>query len=742
MPNRRHFLQLAASTLTTVGLSHLHLQQHSRRYGQALAQPTRHKRALLIGVNDYSTQRLRSLKGCITDTQLQKELLIHRFGFTEHDILILNDADATRQNIFEAFDDHLGICEPGDVAIVHFSGHGRRVQDDGGTLVSRNSEERDPENSTIVPYQDTDSDDIPDIMGKTLFLLISKLRTENVTLVLDSCYAEGGIRGNRRVRSATRTGSSLRQASQAELEFQEQLREELGISAEDLQDRRDISIAKGIALPAARRNQEAVDATFGTDDNRFYAGAFTYFLTQYLWHEVEPVRQVIDNVSRHLTSERFTQHPSVCIAPLDCAAPPSGESPSTYFVDALDIDTIPAAEAVLQSVNGSRGTMWLGGSDPRSLDTYGVGSRFVAIASDGTPIQEDIEVRSRQGLYAEVDLPADLPEGTFLQEASRVIPSDYKLRVGIDPSLMPEWDIIQSVLGEIQRLEWLPYSSSSELYGTEVHYILTRMTADYQTWFASRSTDDQTDTISLPDPLPREQSLMIVTPGLEEIIPDSWGDANETIQQGRDRLFSKLNALAAARLIKLLINAQSSYLDVIAEIQVTGGTRRYGQFFTVRGSQHSEIESPNDILNIPVGHSIQFEIIHQEPEPLSVLVIILEETGRVFPVFPSQFFEGREENVLIAPNTPILIPSSFSPEPLTIQSSGLAEVLILASNTQMLYAMQAFLADRVRSTDIINALLTDLHGASLGTRGSERPDISIETTKIAAILIPFRAVAD
>lgn len=39
------------------------------------------------------------LSGCINDVTLQRELLIHRFGFNAKDILTVTNKQATRQNI-------------------------------------------------------------------------------------------------------------------------------------------------------------------------------------------------------------------------------------------------------------------------------------------------------------------------------------------------------------------------------------------------------------------------------------------------------------------------------------------------------------------------------------------------------------------------------------------------------------------------------------------------------------------
>ncbi|MFB2976301.1 hypothetical protein [Microseira sp. BLCC-F43] len=62
---RRQFVQFAASTLTTLGLSQLDIQQRSWRYAKVLAQSTPRKLALLVGINNYPDD---PLKGCITDT--------------------------------------------------------------------------------------------------------------------------------------------------------------------------------------------------------------------------------------------------------------------------------------------------------------------------------------------------------------------------------------------------------------------------------------------------------------------------------------------------------------------------------------------------------------------------------------------------------------------------------------------------------------------------------------------------
>ena len=107
MFKRRHFLQGAGAALATIGLSQLQLTRQADRYAQVLAQPTRRKLALLVGINQYQGRGLEPLEGPENDVDLQYQLLVHRFGFHPDDILTLTNAEATRSGILEAYQHHL-----------------------------------------------------------------------------------------------------------------------------------------------------------------------------------------------------------------------------------------------------------------------------------------------------------------------------------------------------------------------------------------------------------------------------------------------------------------------------------------------------------------------------------------------------------------------------------------------------------------------------------------------------------
>ena len=145
---RRHFLQAAGSALAAIGLSQGDFLQQGNRYGNVLAQgkPGR-KLALLVGINQYPGD-IPSLRGCLTDVELQRELLVHRYGFNPADILVVADdrpLKPTRQNILTAFETHLiQQAKPDDVVVFHYSGHGSLIRDPNLTTPLVNFGDRTP----------------------------------------------------------------------------------------------------------------------------------------------------------------------------------------------------------------------------------------------------------------------------------------------------------------------------------------------------------------------------------------------------------------------------------------------------------------------------------------------------------------------------------------------------------------------------------------------------------------------
>ncbi|MDY7024023.1 MAG: caspase family protein, partial [Cyanobacteriota bacterium] len=347
--SRRHFIQFAGSTLATLGLNSLDLLPKVDRYGQVLAQNTPRKLALLVGINQYQRK---PLDGCVNDILMQKMLLIHRFGFQEDDILTLTDKQATRQGILDAFEDHLiKQAKPGDVVVFHFSGHGSRVLAPNPIPLKSRIVDGVGLNGTLVPvdsqlpagYPDVGGE-VDDIMGHTLFLLMSAIQTENVTAILDSCFS-GLTTRDYKVRS--REGGEKVKISPQEKAYQEKWLSRLGWSEDEFVRKYQEGVAKGIVIASAKPNQLAKDVRFLD----FNVGIFSYFLTQYLWQNAGTPKNAIAYATEQIP-RKFKQDPMY-----EVKINSGYENQPMYFVE----NPNSVANAVVMKTEDNQARIWLGG---------------------------------------------------------------------------------------------------------------------------------------------------------------------------------------------------------------------------------------------------------------------------------------------------------------------------------------------------------------------------------------------
>lgn len=392
--SRRQFFQFAGSTLATLGFSQFNIQRQAESYGKVLAQTTPRKLALLVGINKYSDA---PLEGCITDVELNRQLLIHRFGFNPKDIYTLTDEQATRKGILEAFEEHLiKQAKPGDVAVFHYSGHGSRVLDPDPIIVGTSRDENKL-NGTFVPIDSQlpsgyleQGGVVKDIMGHTLYLLMSSLKTENFTAVLDSCYSGAATR-NFRVR-ARNSGNKV-QIAPEEKAYQDKWLSHLNLSREAFVEGYRKGVAKGVVLAATNPKQTAIDARF----NGFSAGAFTYLLTQYLWQETSTPESAITYVVPKIPKD-YKQTPIY-----EVKVGSGYEKQPLYFIN----NPSPAANAVITEVKGKQAKLWLGGVNLAAIDK---GTVFNIIKAKGK-----VTLESRDGLVGIAKVEGVAEPGMLLQ---------------------------------------------------------------------------------------------------------------------------------------------------------------------------------------------------------------------------------------------------------------------------------------------------------------------------------------
>ncbi|MBE9157946.1 caspase family protein [Nodosilinea sp. LEGE 06152] len=755
MPNlkRRRFLQVAGSALAAVGLNQMNVRRQGDRYALALAQPIPRKLALLVGVNQYPAG-VTPLRGCLTDVRMQKELLVHRFGFDPANILTLENQAATRQNLLDAFETHLiDQAQPGDVVVFHFSGHGSLVRDPDPIPTALEGY-----NGSLLPYDarlNLGGNQVNDIMGKTLFLLMANLKTDQVTVMLDSCHSGGGTRGDlilRAVESRVALGDA--EPSPLELAEQERWRLRLGWSSAELKTQRSRGIAKGVALGSAQANQLAADASFGEGNGQFYAGAFTYALTRYLWQQPgsPPLDRVFVDLARSTrdvaNSARIVQSPIYEVAP----GRNFGQEPLFF-----SSPQTPAAEAVVVGAGAGEVKFWLGGVSSQSLAAFESGAVFSVVDSDGHEIGQVAQTR-RVGLEGYGTLVrgtgSQIKMGQLLRERVRGIPTDLTLRVGLDTSLGADLGEAPSQLSRLNRVQPVAVDSDQS-----PHYLLGRMTEQGLEIAAAEAVRNVGEL----------GSIGLFTPGLVALRA-SFGEPGESMADAVQRLNPTLKLLLAGQVLRSLLNGDTSNLNVDVAVQPVNGPVIASRSASSRGGNSGEIAQRLDGSGqaLRSGSEIVVTVTNGEFRSLYVAVLAIGSSGSMSVLHPTDW-DAPESESLLEPGQQLDIPRqgpgrdpnrNYCSDPsrafhLCLSSSGYAEILTLVSTSPLRDALRSLqqiaAANNTRSGDPIglqnddpvNVVETLLGDIDRTTRSSVslRGDVhGVDTTQLAALSTLIRVV--
>jgi Caspase domain len=271
----------------------------------ASAAPAR--RALLVGINIYKwsgavhkdpDQDFRNLAGAAGDAIWLKSILTSKYGFRGEDVIVLTDAAATRDAVLTKFRSHLiAKSAPGDVALFYFAGHGSRAAVGGGL------------EDTIVPADSRDpAGKVFDITSSELHTLFVSLvgKTQNVTSILDSCYADTTVRDVRPTRSIK---TDMRIRPQGSFVSPQGTRG----GAVGLNAALD-PITPVVRISASRADQESEEYTeYGPDGKTVQHGLMSYEL----FREMEAAndrttwRDVMDRTRTEVAKQNATQDPQM-----------------------------------------------------------------------------------------------------------------------------------------------------------------------------------------------------------------------------------------------------------------------------------------------------------------------------------------------------------------------------------------------------------------------------------------------
>jgi pimeloyl-ACP methyl ester carboxylesterase len=147
--------------------------------------------ALLIAIDEYATM---PLNGCVRDSQDVEEYLRHTIQPTQLQLQTLHNAQASKDNIINAFLQHLGQAKAGDAVFVHYSGHGSR--EDADPIFWDMCPDYKNEVMVTVDSLTADGYIFNPLADKELRWLIHQVAQKNphIAIMMDCCHSGGGTR--------------------------------------------------------------------------------------------------------------------------------------------------------------------------------------------------------------------------------------------------------------------------------------------------------------------------------------------------------------------------------------------------------------------------------------------------------------------------------------------------------------------------------------------------------------------
>jgi len=679
---RREFLQRGSGAIAIGGALGSGLWAWGDRAGRVLAAPTSRKLALLIGISQYPEAvsdvppvKGGLLPGALTDVDMQRQVLQHRFGFQPADILTLTDEQATWAGITDAFQAHLlDQAKPGDVVVIHLSGLGSRVRS-----------ATNPEQlwDSIVPVDGllptSDRPLIGDLSCTTLELLVRSLPTSQVVTLLDLGFSNLGtsLQGNLRIRA--RPHAPTGDLHPQEIALQASLGDRLRATKTTLS-----APLPGLLLTAASPGQAALEGRW----SGFSAGLLTYALTQYLWDATAGtalstvLTQTASSIQRLSGANQEPQASGTL----------SRDGTSAYPL----VPAEPGADGVMLAAPDTARTprLWAGGLPPSALSAYGSGSLWETVGEAPTLLR----VQGREGLMLKVSpIAAGAPvvPGQRVQERVRLLPRSVGLTIALDSSL-----------DRIERVD-----ATSAFTAAKVSLVNAgEQSADYL-FGKRRAVETTVAAVSLSElPNPTVQNPTVQTdvspaqPVLEMPSPAALPDgkyglfypgrvplglelstADEAVKTAVNRLTPRLRSLFAMKLLRLTVNASSSRLSVRAILEQVGPGSATARALPVVQQETASIPSRlsservaaavESSAAVLAGSSLRYRLQNAGDQPLYGILVGLDNTGQAIALPLSTSLDQPP----LVPGADLMLPAAPSPGWVVPNVPGLAEIFLILS---------------------------------------------------------------
>jgi hypothetical protein len=261
------------------------------------------KRALLIGINRYQIGGA-DLRGCVNDVRDLRAALVEFHGFKKGDITVLTDLAATKKAMEAGIKALIRDSKKGDVALVHFSGHGSHVPDDG-------RDEADGRDEILCPTDLNWDDPLRDDWLRTT--LDGVKAGVGLTVIMDCCHSGTNTRAilppDAPIKERYLPSPSTLNAVESGRSAPRKVTSELRASARAARKARDIVKAEvpEMLITGCRDTQTSADAFI----NGKFNGALTFALVDAIRKSRGRLtyRQLHDRASAVLKTRKFEQVP-------------------------------------------------------------------------------------------------------------------------------------------------------------------------------------------------------------------------------------------------------------------------------------------------------------------------------------------------------------------------------------------------------------------------------------------------
>ncbi len=701
--SRRSFLQgVSVSIASYWGWENQSIFSPSKlnAYGATLNQSSGRKLALLVGINKYSAGT--SLTGCTTDVELQKELLVHRFGFQPSDILTFTDENATRDNVIKTFTEHLGQATKDDVVVFHFSGYGRQVK------VDSDNGDNDIVKSLIV-YDSIEpkNNEVNDILLSTLIKLAENLNTKKYTVILDTNFTPPSTSIQQQISLRGYESKPEIKISQTELDFNKQFVNSSSSSIKFYQPQSKLS---GLILSPVTDN---IAVEINTSD--FHAGLFTYTLTQSLWTNFSPrnnsylQNQIASKISLY-SHQAINVNSSV------------SKLNNTLNYNLSTLSNSQGIGVITKTLENKIVELKLLGLPLLSLFNYGINS-LLTIKNDQNE-NAIVQINSIIGNLAKgTVVKGDFTKvkvGAIVQEFVRIISGKLGLNIGLDDNLKKIEKV--DATGALSPVDVV--SSVPTINNNFVDYILDKSNEDNHQGYSLFSPTGIA--LTYTNPTSEHEGVFSAVKRFEE--------------------FMYFDFDLACKLLHLTCNEYSSNLAISTSLEVNSqnSISKFTKYTSNETLNRNSPEYNDELINIPQNSYINIKLNNQDVKDIYTLVFEINPSNEVLiynnphleyvKTGENQFITNSETDFKWFLNGnkglgELIIVCAKSPFTKTIE-------MLNKNNASKLHNEQVILLKN--SLDIVKSLLEDLHSVSNTNVSHNNEDYSLDINYWATFILAYQ----